>query len=269
MDKPDVFNLSRIEWSLFVTLTWAREHVPQSVQRKYWFAILRKVAKWSGVHFERVLWILRTEFGEIGHRAHWHSVIGGLPPHILTEGLCYAMQETWEHFEPLVWRRGTRLIVGVPTLTWEHLSRNCGSARCRIYNPELNGLDYSSPDSEGWQALSDSSVKGANRYEAMKFGQAAAVEYSLSLIRKFSGRRWRHGRFERCPVQSRQSGVGVLSPKSSRVDISGSTSPESTEAAITLQDLANHETAKTGAIRPCKLSWSEDLTGVFHVLHDV
>jgi len=216
-----VYNLSRIDWDLFFSATWARVGVPIPSRRKYWFSFLRSLADHVGVHYKRLLWLLRTENGEVGGLSHHHALVAGLPHHVCHEGLCYWCQETWEHQGPLVSRRAVRLIRGEVTLTWEKLSRDCGSARVRIYDPSLGALVYSSPAGEEESVSIYSPVNGANRYEAGKFGEAQSVEWSLSLIR-FVGRQRRYGCFAKS-TQSRQRPVECPLPQSVACGKSGST----------------------------------------------
>lgn len=263
MDRPDVYNLSKVDWSLFVTLTWARERVGPGAKRKHWFSLVREIARLSGIHFSRVLWMLRTEYGEIGHLEHYHSVIGGLPHRVLKPWLCYAVQEIWEHQGQLVRRRNIRhgLIV------WELLSRDCGMARVRIYDPKMNGLDYSAPDfyESGVEdrVSVDSSVKGANRYEANKFGGADVVEYSLSLIRLLGRASVASWLARAVTVQDRQSGAGeVLLPSAG--EKSGFTFEGDKALAITDASLsAMQQQVSSSPIQGRKSCWRGSNTGIF------
>src|SRR4051812_31129149 len=105
MEKPYVYALSRIEWQLFVSFTFVRERMPASVCRAYWFAWLRAVARIYGVHFKRVLWFLRSEFGEVGGRYHYHALVSGLPSHGLNDHANLRLMRLWEQQRPLVNRK--------------------------------------------------------------------------------------------------------------------------------------------------------------------
>lgn len=179
MEKPFEFALSRVPWSLFVTLTFVRETMPLGLRRKYWFAFARRVAELAGVHFHDLLWLLRLEYGESTGRLHNHALIGGLPDRVLTERFCLVLMSVWEHQKPLCKRTG-------PDGQLRELSRFCGMPRVRIYSPSLDGLGYVLPDSDG--EVSGYSLSGANSYEARKFGWAETVECSLSVRRLVSRR---------------------------------------------------------------------------------
>lgn len=205
MDKPDPFLLSRVQWDLFVSLSW-RVEPSQDRARKYWFMLVRQIAEWSGLHFGDVLWLLRFELGETTGRGHYHALVGGLPHHVLYERLCKVIEQAWLHFRPLV----TAYYRENGKRKKEQVSKYCGLADVRIYDPVLNALDYSCPSGQEGGLYSDSSVNGANRYEANKFGGAAWVEYSLSLIRALdcAGRPGLDGRFVPTAFQAVQKPVG-------------------------------------------------------------
>jgi len=257
--------LSKVDWNLFWSATWARQKVPLLLRRKYWFSFVRALADHVGLHYRRVLWLLRTENGEIGGLSHQHALIAGLPHHVCTPWLLSWCHEFWETQGPLVLRRGVRVKHGAPVLTWEKLSRDCGSSRMRIYDPSMNALDYSSPDGEEGSVSSYSSVNGANSYETRKFGEAQSVEWSLSLVRLL-GRQRRYG-CSAMSIQSRQREVGDLSPKTIARGKSGPTCAVNDALAITEPTKLNYSKAVTSSIRSRKTLWSEKEPGIFHAIN--
>jgi len=78
MEKPIVYALGRMEWQMFLTLTFARI-VPQVQRRLYWFAFVRAVARVYNLHFNRLVWLLRSEHGEMTGRFHYHALFRGIP----------------------------------------------------------------------------------------------------------------------------------------------------------------------------------------------
>lgn len=256
--------LSLVEWNLFFSATWARESVPLLLRRKYWFSIVRSIAEHCGLHFDRVLWLLRTENGEVGGLSHHHALFAGLPQHVCNLGLCYWIQETWEHQGRLVQRRGTRLRNGRTELTWEFLSRDCGSCRVRIYDSSLDALDYSTPGGVEAGVSGNSPENGANCYETRKFGVAQSVEWSLSLVRLL-GRQRRYG-YSAKGIQSRQRVVEPLSPLAASCGKSGSTCAVKVPLAITEATALNQRKVLTSPIRGRKTLWSEQEPGVFHAV---
>lgn len=176
-EKPEIYALSRLPWQLFITLTFVRESLPVGLCRKYWFVYVRTIAGNFGVHFSNVLWLLRSEFGETNGRFHYHALVGGLPPHIITQATCFALKRQWVLQKPLTLRKD-----------WDGefrmLSRVCGMANVRIYQSGMDGLDYFLPGTPGGDVHpSGYSRLAANSYEANKFGKADAVEWSLSCAR--------------------------------------------------------------------------------------
>ena len=241
-----MFALSRFEWQVFVTLTFVREHMPESVRRRYWFSFVRVVAGNFKRHFRRVLWLLRSEHGEQTGRFHYHALIGGLTPLSLTERDCLVMMSQWEHLRPLVERIG-------PDGERRKLSRFCGMARIRVYSPGMDGLDYF----VGCEFLTQgqfcwSPGSGANRYEAGKFGKADTVEISESC---FSEMRARRSRGSAKTIQSRQSSV---------VPSHHSPALSSMSRAITEVNAGNQISAQAGAIQPCKSIWRPSGAGLWH-----
>ena len=75
--------MSRVDWQFFGTLTFKKERVPTAVRIKLWFALARALAKWYGVYFPNLLWVLRAEQGEVTGRTHFHCLIGGISVPIL------------------------------------------------------------------------------------------------------------------------------------------------------------------------------------------
>jgi hypothetical protein len=262
VEKPDVYNLSSLEWQLFVTLTKARDNARPGALRKHWFSLCRRIACYGGIHFRELLWMLRIENGEIGDRFHFHALVGGLPPHVPTLSLCYAIQEWWEHSVPLVVRQASRLVDGKPIGRFEMLSRDCGMARVRIYDPSMNGLDYNSPDSEEGKASTRSPVNGANRYEATKFGGASSVEYSKSVCERLQRiRRWSYSASR--AVQLGQGTVRRPALNAGQHVNSGDTKEQSLNLAITGSPVLNQQKVKPAPDGALKIAWREHSTGVY------
>lgn len=79
MEIPKIHVMSKVEWQFFGTLTFKKERMPTASRFTLWFALARTLAKWYGVYFPNLLWVLRTEQGEVTGRTHFHCLIGGLP----------------------------------------------------------------------------------------------------------------------------------------------------------------------------------------------
>lgn len=92
MESPDVYHLSRLHWQLFCSLTFRR--VPSAVER--WRRImkwLRWLAEAGDSRFRVMLWVVRTERGEIGARLHHHVLVGGLGA--VNISLCFVAMNAW------------------------------------------------------------------------------------------------------------------------------------------------------------------------------
>jgi len=89
MESPDIHVLEPSNWQLFGSFTFKSERIPERIRLCMWFKLIRGVCKWHGINFHRLLWALRQEPGEIGGRTHFHALIGGLPPHAVTDLFCH------------------------------------------------------------------------------------------------------------------------------------------------------------------------------------
>lgn len=140
MESPDVYQLTRIRWQLFGTLTFSSERCPERVRLGMWFAMCRKTAASFRLYFPRMLWCLRQEQGAVGGRRHFHYLLAGLPAKAVTISTCFAEMASWENL-------------------------GGGMARVRVFNPTLNGVGYVS------ECLG---MAGADSYESAKFGWSSA-----------------------------------------------------------------------------------------------
>lgn len=136
----------------------------------------RGVASLGRIHFKRLLWLLRGEVGEMNGRFHYHALFAGLPPYMVadcnSDQTCLAVMSLWERI-------------------------GGGIARCRVYDPGLNGVDYC------LKGLKLAELAGSNFYEMGKFRAGCDVTISesvacdrTSLLRKrtaFATRRWLGG----------------------------------------------------------------------------
>lgn len=141
METPDVYQLTRIRWQIFGTLTFRSERLPEKVRCEMWFSHVRQTCKNFGLYFPKALWCLRQERGEATGRRHFHYLFAGLPEKAVTESTCFAQMAQWERL-------------------------GGGMARVRVYNRSLNGVGYLT------KCLGKS--VGADQYEMNKFGLDSA-----------------------------------------------------------------------------------------------
>lgn len=108
LERPELWALRRQDWQLFVTLTFADRQAPGitfkgQVPRKVVAACtpafnwLRESARALAMHWMELLWALRLEPGELGGRLHYHTVIGGIPPHHTKAFVCGRLETIWRH----------------------------------------------------------------------------------------------------------------------------------------------------------------------------
>jgi len=135
MESPDAYNLARIDWQFFGTLTFASARIPEKTRLSMWFALARKQAKNFRLHFPALLWCLRQEEGESTGRRHFHYLLGGLPEKAVSMATCFAQMADWEKL-------------------------GGGMARVRLFDPALSGVGY---------VTKCLGMSGADAYESSKF----------------------------------------------------------------------------------------------------
>lgn len=133
---PEVLILQKIEWQFFGSLTFKSENLPESIRKRMWWSFARQVCKWFHVHFNKLIWCLRIEKGEVGGRIHFHFLMAGLPSSAVKVSTCFSMMRQWNR------KRG-------------------GFARVSVFDPILNGGDYILKNLEY--------TDGGKMYETAKF----------------------------------------------------------------------------------------------------
>lgn len=140
MEKPELYQLTRIRWQFFGSLTFRVAELPERVRLSMWFTAARKTAENFGLYFPTLPWCLRQEEGETTGRRHFHVLLGGLPSRAVTKSTNFALMAGWE-------------------------SVGGGMARYRIFDRTLNGVDY---------VCKCLGMSGADVYESAKFGSKSS-----------------------------------------------------------------------------------------------
>lgn len=178
------YHLQRVDWQLYVTLTfganWSGRKTRNKVERLYsWLRCI--VEHHTGSRsLEGTIWLAAEELGEMNDRYHLHLLIGGFAKKP-TKTDCFAMQWTWQE------------------------AFKGGFAKIRPYTPSLRGVGYvlKGLDLVDLRAISSESRRdraqtlagahvgrtttyaGANAYELGKIGnqweQGLDVTLSLGL----------------------------------------------------------------------------------------
>jgi hypothetical protein len=156
--NPDKHLLETVGWQFFCTFTFKSLKVSEAVWLKMYFAMMREQADNFGVHFLKILWVLRKEKGELTARPHFHALIAGLPTSAVTPATCFSYMKIWERL-------------------------GGGQARVRVYDSTLTGVGYVLKGVD--EAFTNA---GANWYELGKFGMRCDVMLSMSLQRHMQNR---------------------------------------------------------------------------------
>lgn len=160
--NPELGALSLVDWRFFLTLTFKGAELSERKRVTMLFAYLRKVASKSGLHFSRLLWVVRTERGESFGRLHFHALIAGFPATWSTQGHCNSLESLW------------REVGG-------------GHARASLYDPNLDAVRYILKGGDK-EAQSLASRKAGDDYEFSKFGSSSELTLGKSLIRHLMNR---------------------------------------------------------------------------------
>lgn len=115
---PEVLAAGRVQWQLFISLTW-RGQVPRPARRERAVRLyLRRMAREARVPFDRLIWFAREESGEQFGRTHSHVLIAGLPSSLLGFDFGVYCGQSWQ---------------------W-------GWCEARLWIPGLGAVEYSSED---------------------------------------------------------------------------------------------------------------------------
>jgi hypothetical protein len=114
---PEAYRLRLFSWQLFVTLTFRHPPRSRASSLPIVFVWLRSVADITGLHFKRLIWVLRFEVGPRGGRGHYHLCLAGLPSASLGRQLCLLLESVWQ-------------------------TKSGGLGQVASYHRARNGLDY-------------------------------------------------------------------------------------------------------------------------------
>jgi hypothetical protein len=155
--NPELFSLSLVGWQFFCTFTFDNKTISKSERIKLamFFALLRTQAGNFGIHFKRMMWVLRRENGELTGRYHYHALIAGLPPHVVNWATANSTEKIW-----------VRL--------------GGGHARVTEYSSTLGGVDYILKKGDSLVSSLATRWQG-DYYELTKFGSSCDLTLSESL----------------------------------------------------------------------------------------
>src|ERR1022692_2782060 len=172
MQSPLVHAISGIPFDVFAHLTF-KNPMPNGREVHALVArLLRKAARLSHVHFDRVDYVGRGEFGELGKRFHVHIPIGNLGP--ISHSTSYLM-------ELKVYWGQARFNVGA-------FAGEMGDI-CQVwpYDPTLDGVGYVMKGIERYEFAAE-----ARNYELTKFGLTDQITVSDSLHKYVAQHERRH-----------------------------------------------------------------------------
>jgi len=166
MEKPDVYILSQVDWQFWITLTFKQDALnSEKLRQSLWFALLRDLAGWYRVDFNRLLWVRRAELGETSARLHWHALVGGLPDEAKHRATCFSIKNDWERL-------------------------GGGMARVYMYDRSRSAVDYMFKGDVRIESYDHTVMTdGAQFYESSKFGGSDRVTFSEGTLRLLHRRR--------------------------------------------------------------------------------
>ncbi len=92
---PEAYALRRFHWQLFATLTFVRPPRSRAHSLPKVFSWLRETAALARIHFRRLFWVLRYEYGSCKRNGHYHLLLAGLPPALPDRRLCRVLESKW------------------------------------------------------------------------------------------------------------------------------------------------------------------------------
>ena len=137
MESPLIWQICRINWQIFGTLTLKSLRLSERMQSRQIMRYFEITSRKLGVNRKSVQWVVRSEHGELGGRLHYHFLLGGLKPSQLSRTTEWFLWDLW------------------------HNQINGGRTDIRRYNPRLPGVSYIMKG-----------LDGADVYESAKFGQS-------------------------------------------------------------------------------------------------
>jgi len=167
---PAQFNATREPWGFFVTLTFAGKVPPPALAYALQCRWLDRAADLLLVNRASLGWLSREEYGETNGRLHLHVLLGQ-PDDTkrLNTRTCLALMGEWEK------------------VTAKKLGK-AGMARCRVFVPTMQGVEYVL---KGLDGVTDWSLRGANSYEVGKFNglDNQTVRLARSLLVRWGSRK--------------------------------------------------------------------------------
>ena len=180
--SSSTWELSRIPWQYFCTLTSRAAIASDDFHVKRSFAFVRMVAeKCDNVWFREVLFSIRTEPGEIGGRTHAHLLLGGLPVSYVSDdhGLwlahCWMGRKPWQKSIPA----GSSIVVDDVA---SYLARNRELAKSVSSFPSM-GLAQVRPVFEVGGCVDYVLKRNGQDYEEKKFSRCGRLVVSNSVWR--------------------------------------------------------------------------------------
>lgn len=174
-----LLHVQRSEWQFFVTCTFKNSRTMSAKARhSMQFQWMRRLAAMHGgerrgeAALRNLRFIIREELGEQNQRLHWHALVSGLKPSLVTPNTCLFMMGYWE---------------GI----------GGGMARVRVYDSAQDGLAYTLKGLES--TGTDWTTQGANRYEIAKFNgdDVLMLIPSHTLLAEWKGAARESGRLTR------------------------------------------------------------------------
>jgi len=172
MSSPLVHAISGIPFDVFAHLTF-KNPMPRGQEVNALVGrFLRKAARMSHTHFDRLDYVGRGEFGELGKRFHEHILLGNLGPISHQTSFLMELKEFWGQ---------ARFDVG------SHAGIQGDGCQVWPYASTLDGVGYVMKGLQRYEFSSE-----ARNYELSKFGLTDEITVSDSLLKYVEQHERRH-----------------------------------------------------------------------------
>jgi hypothetical protein len=94
--SPYYHAFRRVPWQFCLSLTFEEPVPSERVRLSMFRSLMRKFARKTHLHFDRLIWLLREENGDLDGRAHFHAVACGVSFRWLGQSTVRWLETEWK-----------------------------------------------------------------------------------------------------------------------------------------------------------------------------